>query len=144
MITECFVKGRFDYGVGKCAVVITEDVMPNEVKKVLHQAAWKVPPSWTYNGQVVIPDQYNCEILAAIYALRWCNENGKKSINIYTNTETSQRWYYLLKFPESREVMAKAYMDTIIEGTDLYADYFPKNDPNEFNRLVNKLAEELR
>ena len=26
MITECYIKGRFDYGVGKCAVVITEDV----------------------------------------------------------------------------------------------------------------------
>lgn len=148
MITECYIKGRFDYGVGKCAVVIKED-------DVVHQAAWKVPQSWSYEGQTVEADQQNCEILAAVYALQWCKNNSKGLVNIYANTTTAQKWYYRIDFPDTRKVMAAAYKDavesyyaTLNRGETIddriFADYIPKDDTNEFNKLVNQLAEQVR
>lgn len=153
MITECYIKGRFDYGVGKCAVVITEDAMNPEDKKVLHQVAWKVPDEWSYNGETINADQFNCEILAATYALDWCMKNGKNLVNIYANTTTCQKWYMRCEFPESRSAAGKMYLD-MSEGyqnyvdmtfgeqirESIYAEYIKKDAKNEWNWLVNDLA----
>ena len=150
MITECFIKGRYDYGIGKCAVVIAED------GKVLHEVAWKVPDEWQYGGEAVKADQYNCEILAATYALQWCMEHDKQLVNIYANTTTAQSWYFLQRFPEGR-VMGACYSDMVLkyyehmnakDGKEmkerLYADYIPKKDENEFNVLVNEIATKVK
>ena len=148
MITECYIKGRFDYGVGKCAVVIAEN------GEIVHQRGWKVTNQWWYDGQLVEADQYNCEILAGTYALKWCMENGKKLVNIYANTNTCQKWYFRGEFPDARTAMGKAYLDMMdalqrqldsSEGTHVreavFAEYMPKKKDNMFNRLVNELAE---
>ena len=153
MTTECYIKGRFDYGVGKCAVVITEDAKTAEEKKVLHQVAWKVPDEWKYKGETIKADQFNCEILAATYALDWCMKNGKELVNIYANTTTCQKWYMRGEFPESRSAAGKMYldmMDALQHKVDeeqgqqvrevVYAEYKPKNDKSEWNWLVNDLA----
>lgn len=137
MITECYIKGRFDFGVGKCAVVIVEGT---EIK---YKVGWVVPAEFKYGGEVTQSDQFNCEILAAIYAVTWCKQNGKKIINVYANTSSCQKWYYRREFPESRAMMGKAFNEAA-EGVDVYADFVPKVDDNEFNRLVNELAEKAR
>lgn len=156
MITECYIKGRYDFGSGRCAVVITEDTKKEHEKKVLHKVAWKVPDEWEYNGETIEADQYNCEILAAVYALNWCKQNDKECVNIYANTTTCQKWHLRGEIPESR-VMRQAYIDAVKDFNEyfdqksgvvsidrLYADYIPKSDANEFNKLVNDLAVNLR
>lgn len=153
MITECFIKGRFDYGVGKCAVVITEDVPKGEEKEVLHQVAWRVPESWEYNGETIVADQFNCEILAATYALQWCMQHKKQLVNIYANTTSCQKWYLRREFPESRKASAQAYIDMLEaykkaldehDGTEvidrLFVEYIKKDDKNVWNWLVNDIA----
>ena len=147
MITECYIKGRFDYGVGKCAVVIVEE------GEIVKQHAWVVPPTWDYNGETVEADQYNCEILAATYALKWCMDNDRNLLNISANTTSCQKWYFRGEFPDAREVMGKAYleiMDALQRKVDekegmtirevVFSEYIPKNDENIFNQLVNELA----
>ena len=147
MITECYIKGRFDYGVGKCAVVIAEN------GEVVHQRGWTVPERWDYEGQLVEADQFNCEILAACYALKWCLENDRNLVNIYANTTTCQKWYFRGEFTEARKVMGKAYLDMAdafqskVDGMEgdhvrdaVFADYIPKKSDNTFNLLVNELA----
>ena len=156
MITDCYIKGRFDNGVGKCAVVIAEGVPKSEERKVLHQVAWIVPAQWEYKGKVIVADQYNCEILAATYALQWCMEHDKQLVNIYANTTTAQSWYCLQRFPDGR-VMGACYSDMVLkyyehmnakDGKEmkerLYADYMPKKDENEFNVLVNEIATKVK
>lgn len=151
MITECYIKGRFDYGVGKCAVVIAEN------GEVVHQRGWKVTNQWWYDGQLVEADQFNCEILAATYALKWCMENGRKLVNIYANSSTCQKWYFRCEFPEKRNAMGKAYTDMMDamqrrldeeEGEQVresvFSEYLPKKSDNMFNVLVNELAENVR
>lgn len=148
MITECYIKGRFDYGVGKCAVVIAEN------GEVVHQRGWTVPERWDYEGQLVEADQFNCEILAATYALKWCMDNDRKLVNIYANTTTCQKWYFRGEFTDARTVMGKAYLDMMdalqhkVDGMEgkhvrevVFAEYIPKKSDNMFNRLVNELAE---
>lgn len=155
MITECFIKGRYDFGVGKCAVVIVDDAPRGEVQELLHKAAWKVPDRWQYNGETVDADQFNCEILAAIYALNWCKDNGKGLVNIFSNLTTCQKWYYRLIFPADREAMAQAYVNAVDAFYDamnktgtvddrIYADYIKKSDSNPYNILVNELAEKVK
>ena len=147
MITECYIKGRFDYGGGKCAVVIAEN------GEIVHQRGWRVPEAWDYEGEAVEADQFNCEILAATYALKWCMENDRNLLNIYANTTSCQKWYFRGEFPDAREVMGKAYlemMDALQRKVDekegktirevVFAEYIPKNDENIFNQLVNELA----
>lgn len=136
MITECYVKGRFDYGVGKCAVVIVEG------GEIHDQTAWTVPASWEYAGVTVNADQFNCEILAAVFAVRWCKRHGKKAVNIYANTNTAQKWYYRKDFPDGR-AMAKAFCDEADDTIDIYAEFMPKGNDNVYNRLVNELAESI-
>lgn len=137
MITEAYTKGRFDYGVGKCAVVIVEG------GEVIHQVAWRVPDSWEFNGDTIVADQYNCEILAATYVVNWCRQNGRKTLNIYSNLATCQKWYYRDDFPDGR-VMGKAFIDAHGKDIDVYAEYIPKSSDNEFNQLVNELAENVK
>ena len=161
MITECYIKGRFDYGVGKCAVVITEDVPKGEEKKVLHQVAWRVPESWEYNGETIVADQFNCEILAATYALQRCTLHVKPLVNLYSNLNTAQKWYLRLDFPESRQAAAKMFVDAKKgyyaalnehEGKEVidrvYAEWVPKDTDEakyaDFNYLVNELAENVK
>lgn len=151
MITECFIKGRYDFGVGKCAVVIKEG------DEIVHQVAWKVPQSWPYAGETIEADQYNCEILAATYALQWCTNKYTSAVNIYANTKTCQKWYMKGEFPESREAAAKMYTDAYAkynealneyEGKEVaervFADWVSKEDINEWNMLVNRLAEQVK
>ena len=147
MITECYIKGRFDYGVGKCAVVIAEN------GEIVHQRGWMVPEAWDYEGQPVEADQFNCEILAATYALKWCMDNDRNLLNIYANTTSCQKWYFRGEFPDAREVMGKAYLEMMdalqrkVDETEghpirevVFSEYIPKNDENIFNQLVNELA----
>lgn len=137
MIIEAYIKGRFDDGIGKSAVVIVDEA------KILHQVKWRVPDTWEYDGEIVKADQFNCEILAAVYALNWCKQHGKNTVNIYANTTTCQKWYYRHEFPDGR-VMGKAFIQTQGEDIDVYADYLPKKDENNFNMLVNDLAESVK
>lgn len=151
MITECYIKGRFDYGVGKCAVVIVEE------GEIVKQHAWVVPSTWDYNGEMVEADQFNCEILAATYALKWCMENDRNLLNIYANTTSCQKWYFRGEFPDAREVMGKAYLEMMdalqrkVDETEghpirevVFSEYIPKTDENIFNQLVNELAMKVR
>ena len=161
MVTECYIKGRFDYGVGKCAVVITEDVPKDEEKKVLHQVAWKVPESWPYAGETIEADQYNCEILAATYAMQWCMQHGKSLVNLYFNTNTCQKWYLRNEFPDNRKNSAKMFLDAKKEYYDtlnehesqevidrIFVEWIPKNCTDEkymkFNNLLNKICEQVK
>lgn len=161
MITECYIKGRYDFGSGRCAVVITEDTKQGSIKQVLHKVAWKVPDEWEYNGETIKADQYNCEILAATYALQWCMQNKKSMINLYFNTKTCQKWYLREEFPESRLSMAKAYCQAVKDYYDaldahdrqvvydrVYVEWIPK-DTNDaryavYNALVNNICENVK
>lgn len=149
MITECYIKGRYDFGIGKCAVVVAEKGV------LLHKVAWKVPPSWDYDGETILADQYNCEILAACYALDWCRKNEKELVNIYANTTTAKKWYYNQEFPQSRMPMGKAYYKAyddfcnerdkkeVVNGR-ICAEYIPKDETNKWDILVNDLAVNVR
>ena len=154
-VTECYIKGRYDFGVGKCAVVIVEG------GKVIHQVAWKVPDSWDYKGETIKADQYNCEILAATFALQWCALRLKPLVNIYSNLNTCQKWYLRRDFPESRNASAKMYTDASDgykasldehEGNEVaervYAEWIPKDCDEakyaEFNYLLNQIAENVK
>lgn len=136
MITECYIKGRFDFGVGKCAVVIVEN------DEVVYKRGWVIKESFLWDEQVIEPDQFNCEIVAATHAMRWCSDNQRKAVNLYANTSTCQKWYYRRDFPEGR-FMGDAF-NKFAEGIDVYADYIPKKDTNIYNLLVNELATNAR
>lgn len=151
MITECYIKGRCDWGVGKCAVVITEK------GKLVHQVAWKVPESWSLNGETVEADQQNCEILAAIYAIKWCHQNKRGFLNMYVNTTTCQKWYMRMEFPKTREVMGGAYIEAFdayykdMDAHDgkhqedrLFVEYMKKSHDSEWNWLVNDIATDVK
>lgn len=136
MITEIYIKGRCDHGIGKYAVVIVE------AAKVIHKVAYRVGKSFPYNGQELVADQYNCEIVAACYGLQWCKRYGSKSVNIYANTNSCTKWYSRKDFPEER-ILSEAYK-AAAEGMDIFADFVPKfADGNQFNDLVNQLAEKM-
>ena len=150
MITECYIKGRYDNGVGKCAVVIKEG------ESIVHQVAWKVPDTWPYGGEIIEADQFNCEILAATYAMQWCTQHVKPLVNLYSNLNTCQKWYLRGEFPESRKAAAqmffdskKGYSDALDEHEGkkvldrFFADWISKDDANNCNRLVNELAENV-
>jgi ribonuclease HI len=135
-VTECYIKGRYDYGVGKCAVVIVEKA---EIK---HQVGWAVPETLTFDGETVKSDQFNCEIIAACYALKWCRDNSRKLVNFYTNNTSIYKWLGDGAFPENR-TLSKTYKE-YAEGFDIAAEYVPKDTSDEwlaqFNRLVNEIA----
>jgi ribonuclease HI len=144
MITEAYIKGRYDYGVGKCAVVIVE---AGEVK---HKVAWKVP-AFEYDGVKVEPDKENCEIIAVCYALQWCRQNGRIICNVYSDSDYVSRWFYRGQIPKDR-VLYRAYAEAS-NGIDVFADSPPrlfyvketgKYIDNEFNLLVNELAEKVK
>lgn len=136
MITECYIKGRYDNGKGKCAVVIVE------ADQIVHKVGWAVPQSWTYCNAVIEADQFNCEILAATYAAKWCRENGKKVVNLYTNNNSTYKWYTMRQFPEHR-FMGEAFLDESKDITDIFGEYIPKKSDNIYNLLVNELAEKV-
>ncbi len=137
MITEVYVKGRCDFGQGRYAVVVVE------AANVIHKIAYAIGKSFQYNGQEILADQYNCEIVAVCYALQWCKQNGKKSVNIYSNSNICQKWYYRKDIPEDR-VLRDSFL-AAADGLDIYADYIAKKDiNNEFNVLVNQLAENVK
>lgn len=137
MITEIYVKGRCDFGKGRYAVVIVE------AAKVIHQVAFAIGKTFPYNGQELVADQYNSEIVAACYGLQWCKQYGSKLVNIYSNNNICQKWYYRKDIPNDR-ILRDAYL-AAADGIDVYADYIPKNNTeNEFNVLVNNLAENAR
>lgn len=136
MITECYIKGRYDFGVGKCAVVIVEE------GEIVYQSGWVVKDSFQYDGSIISPDQFNCEIIAATHAMRWCSENNKNIVNIYANTTSCQKWYYRREFPDGR-IISNAF-NKYAEGIDVFSEYIAKNDENYFNRLVNSLAEQAK
>ena len=136
MITEAYIKGRCDFGVGKYAVVIVEK------GEIVHQVAYKVGEEFTFNGAMYKADQYNCEIVAACYACDWCKRTARELLNIYANTNTCQKWYYRREFPDGRE-LGKVFSE-YADGIQVYADFIAKNSDNEFNVLVNRLAEECK
>lgn len=134
MITEIYVKGRCDFGKGRYAVVIVESAT------IIHQISHVIGNSFSYNGQEILADQYNSEIVAVCYGLQWCKQHGSKAVNIYANTSICQKWYYRKEIPNER-VLRGAFL-AASDGIDVYADYIPKNNTeNEFNMLVNRLAE---
>lgn len=137
MITDIYVKGRNDFGNGKYAVVIVQG------EDIVHKVAYYVGRSFGYKGQTLDADQYNMEIVAICYALKWCKNNNVLAVNIFCNTKTCQKWYYHGEIPESR-VIRDSFFE-MSKGIDIFADYIPKNDTdNEFNVLVNKLAETIK
>ncbi len=136
MITEVYIKGRFDYGKGKCAIVIVE------ADEVVYKVAWAVPPSWTYCNAVIEADQYNCEILAATYAAKWCKEAGKKVVNIYTNNNATYKWYTMRQFPENR-ILGQAFLDESKDIPDIFGEFIPKKSDNIYNMLVNEICEKV-
>lgn len=151
MITECYLKGRCDFGVGKCAVVVCEE------GNIVFKVAWKVPDKWVTNGQTVVADQFNCEIVAATYALQWCIDSGRQLVNLHANTATAQKWYFRGEFPDGRQALGNAYLakkEELQKKVDavlgknvrdaVYADFIPKKSAVEANIIVNKIAEELR
>jgi len=133
MITEAYVKSRYDFGIGKCAVLIVEGGV------LVGKHVWTVKQPFVYNGIQVTPNQYDLEILAAIWAVRWCREHGRKLVNIYTNTTTCQKWYMRRDFPDTRP-FGSVFTEEAV-GMDVFAEYIPKADDREFNRLMNELAE---
>lgn len=133
MITEAYIKGRCDYGIGKYAVVIVQG------GELVHKIAYKVGKEFPFGGQTYVADQYNCEIVAACYAANWCKSNGVKALNIYANTTTCQKWYGNREFPDERELGNT--FNEYAKDIDVYSEYIPKKDLNEFNVIVNKLAE---
>lgn len=136
MITEAYIKGRCDNGIGKCAVVIVEGGVTK------YHRAWFVGGSFPFNGKEIIADQYNCEIVAACFVMDWCKRNGVSIVNIYANTQTCQKWYYRRAFPQERE-LGQTFND-YAKGIDVYADYIPKSKQDKHNIMVNQLAESIR
>ena len=136
MITEAYIKGRCDYGIGKYAVVIVQG------GELVHKVAYKVGAEFQFRGQTYEADQYNCEIVAACYAVDWCKRNGVKLLNIYANTLTCQKWYCMKEFPDERK-LGLTY-DEYARDIDVYASYIPKKEDNEFNVIVNRLAESVK
>lgn len=137
MITEVYIKGRYDHGQGKCAIVVVE------ADEVLHKVAWAVPQSWPYGGETIPADQYNCELLAATYAAKWCREAGKKVVNIYTNNNATYKWYTMRQFPENR-TMGNAFLEESKDIPDIFGEYIPKKSDNIYNILVNEIAEKAK
>lgn len=142
MITEAYIKGRYDFGVGKCAIVIVEPDLDTGEMKVVTQQTWTTKASFHCGGMLVVPNQFDMEIMAAIWAVNWCQENDRKSVNIYCNTQSVTKWYQRKDFPESRP-LGQVYIKKS-EGLDICADWCPKGDDNMFNKLVNELAEKAK
>lgn len=138
MITEAYIKGRCDDGVGKLAIVIVEPEMETGELKIVAQQTWVAREPFPCFGMQITPNQFDMEIMAAIWAVNWCNENGRKAVNIYANTKSVTKWYQRMDFPESRP-LGEAYRKKAA-GLDIFADYAPKADENMFNQLVNRLA----
>ena len=135
MVTEIYVKARCDFGTGKYAVVIVEN------DEVIHKVSYAIGKEFQYKGSMLKADQYNSEIVAVCYALQWCKLNGKNLVNIYSNANTCQKWYLRGDIPEER-ILRESFFESK-EGIDVFADYIPKNSENEFNILVNEMAEKV-
>lgn len=136
MITEAYVKSRYDFGIGKCAVLIVEGGV------LVDKHVWAVRQPFIYKDIHVELNQFDMEILAAIWAVRWCVENNRKLVNIYTNTTTCTKWYERKEFPSSRP-FGKIFIEEA-DGIDVCAEYIPKTDGDEFNQLMNIFAEEIK
>lgn len=136
MITEIYVKARCDFGSGKYAVVIVEGGV------VIHKVAFVIGKEFPYKDVMLKADQYNTEIVAVCYALQWCKANGKKIVNVYCNTNTCEKWYYRNEIPEER-IIRESFSECA-QNIDVYAEYIPKNSENEFNLLVNEMAQKAK
>ena len=132
MITEAYIKARCGNGVGKYAVVIVQQDV------VIHKVAMRIGETFTVNDETLVADQYNCEIIAACYALDWCKRNNINSVNIYANTNTCQKWYYRKEIPQERTL--GLFYDKYSDCMDVYADYIPKKDTNVYNVMMNDMA----
>lgn len=131
-MTEAYIKARYDYGAGKCAVVMVHN------GEITDEHVWAVSQPFRHRGVMIAPDQFNCEILAAIWAVRWCRTYGIKDLRIITNTMSSTLWYGKRTFPEGR-VLAKTYCNEVL-GMKVSAEYLPKSSHNEYNKRMNHLA----
>ena len=132
MITEVYIRGRYVNGEGECDVVIVERA---EIK---HKAFWAVPETFTFEGETVKSDQFNCEIIAACYALKWCRDNSRKLVNFYASNASICKWLGDGVFPEER-ILSKAYKE-YAEGVDIAAEYLPDEWIEHFNSLMNDIG----
>lgn len=142
MITEAYIKGRYDFGIGKLAVLIVEPDLETGELRIIDQKSWATKASFHCYGLLVAPNQFDMEITAAIWAVKWCKEHERKSLNIYANTSSVTKWYQRRDFPDTRP-LGQAYVK-LADGLDICADYAPKADDNMFNKLVNELAEKAK
>lgn len=133
---EIYIKARCDFGNGRYAVVCVEK------GEVVHKVSHVIGKSFPYKEETLKADQYNSEIVAVCYALQWCKNRGVKLVNLYLNTNMCQKWYNRKEIPEER-VLRDAFFE-YSEGLDVYAEYIPKDNPNEFNRLVNEMAANVK
>lgn len=131
-MTDVYIKGRYDMGRGKSAVICVKD------GKVLYEKVkvWE-DEMLSYKGYSGAVDAYNCEIIAAICGVMIADYYGDTEARILTNTKV-QKWYQCFDYPENRELMR------LFEGItlDMYitSEHIPKDDPNPYNVKVNEMA----
>lgn len=129
---DIYIKGRYDYGVGKCAVVVVDN------GEVVYQKAKVIgDKTITYRGITVENESINCEILAAICGVMIAKMRGAEEVTIYGNTKY-QKWYSKHDYPEGRTLMR--VFDSESRGMTVKAEFIPKADENKYNQRVNTLA----
>lgn len=141
MITEIYIKGIRNKDKSACAVVIVEGNAKDRCVDVIHSVAWCVPETFEYEGEKIEADTFNCEILAAIYAIRWCKQNGKKIVNIYSDNNLCEAWYYRREFPGIC-ILGRVFSEECGEHVDVYAERICGKLYNEYAQRVCQIAEE--
>lgn len=129
---DIYIKGRYDYGIGKCAVVVVDN------GEVVYQKAKAFDDKTiTYKGVTVNNESINCEILSAICGVMIAKSRGAEEVTIYGNTQY-QKWYSKLDYPEGRTLMH--VFESESKGMAVNAEFIHKADKNEYNQLVNTIA----
>lgn len=131
---DIYIKGRFDKGIGKSAVVLSNNGAFYDSKAV----RWG--DTISFRGYEVSADAFNCEIIAAICGVMLARKAGEQEVTIYTNTMV-HKWYSDLSYPENRVLMREFASES--HGMTVNAAHIAKDDENIYNIMANDKAETI-
>lgn len=137
MITEAYIKGVCDSGMGKFAVVVVEYNPDTQSIGVVDRKYWSATKSVNCSGIAVEPNQANMETMAAIWAVTWCTKHNRRLLNIYADSEWVSQWYFRRDFPDTHSI-GKIYIEKA-NDIDVFADCPPYKEDNKYCQILNEI-----
>jgi len=113
MITEVYACG---HNQTSAFVIVEEGV-------IVHYGSHRWENGISFEGVNTIADDFNCEVIAVICAMMLCENNKRLAVNIYTDSEDCQLWYY-------RNQCNSPFFQSLMNhsvGVDIYAEPWKDN-----------------